>query len=147
MPGSSSSSVADAVLTSTSGAGPPLAATGGAPGTWAGACFGTSTCRPSVNGAARLSDSSDALAVEPPAASIASTIRSPSVNSYTPGFRTAPATSTMSGEGDGDEGAVETNGFAVARRTSTGFGSERLYQSAAPQSVTTMITTRPMSSL
>src|ERR687884_416200 len=66
--------------------------------------------------------------------------------------RTAPATSTMSVAGDGDgEADAPANGVApgpgdVAARTSTGRGSDRVYQSPAPASETIMIAARATSS-
>ena len=57
---------------------------------------GTSTCCPSASGAARFRASRSAFGVAPPARSIASATREPSTKRYSPGRRTAPATSTMS---------------------------------------------------
>src|SRR4051812_36601180 len=113
-----------------------------------GTFAGTSTWTPSCTGAARFSDWRSAFAVAPPAVSIASMTRSPSVNSYTPGFRTSPATSTRSGAGvsAGDAAAATPGGGAPPARTSTGCGSDRRYQRPAPPSVMPTIATSPTSS-
>ena len=92
--------------------------------------FGTTICVPSVSGAARLRDVRSAPFRAPPARFTASITRSPDANSYTPGFRTQPATSTMIATGLGvgesnDVPSAETTGDAAAAAAiSTGFGSD-----------------------
>src|SRR4029450_13079687 len=103
---------------------------------------------PSVSGAARFSASSRAPERAPPAASMASITRAPSVNSYTPGRRTQPATSTRtttSGEGLADAGADAVPPLGAVA-TSTGRGSDRTYQRPAPPRVTARSATSPTSS-
>ena len=108
---------------------------------------------PSASGAARFSDVRSAPGRGPPAASTASITRCPDVNSYTPGRRTHPATSTKIGTGlgvgdaaGGPAGEPNPAGAAVAC-TATGFGNERVYQSPTPPSVTTTTTPSPINSL
>src|SRR5215204_5358198 len=55
---------------------------------------GTTICWPSVSTDATLSTDSTAFSRGPPASSIASITREPAGNSYTPGRRTCPVTST-----------------------------------------------------
>src|SRR5262245_16976380 len=101
-----------------------------------------------MSGAARFSDSNIAPERAPPAASIASITRAPSSNSYTPGCRTHPATSTRTTTGDG---LAEAAGAGTSRPESavmaTGRGSERTYQRPAPPIVTASRAIRPINSL
>src|SRR4029453_17722513 len=79
---------------------------------------------------------------------MASITRAPSVNSYTPGRRTQPATSTRtttSGEGLADAGANAVPPLGAAA-TSTGRGSDRTDQRPAPPRVTARSATSPTSS-
>src|SRR5262245_59536570 len=111
--------------------------------------FGTRIWLPSERGAARLSDVSIAPGRAPPAASIASITRAPSSNSYTPGCRTHPATSTSRitvGEGLAVAAGAGIWSPAFGDATATGFGSDRTYQRPAPPSVTASSETRPTSS-
>src|SRR4029453_15812493 len=96
----------------------------------------------------RFSASSRAPGRAPPAASIASMTRAPSVNSNTPGWRTHAATSTKtmtSGDGLADAGADAVPPLGVVG-ASTGRGSDRTYQRPAPPRVTASSATNPMSS-
>src|ERR687897_2660235 len=85
----------------------------------------TNTCVPSTSGAARLRLERTAPGRAPPAASIASMTRAPSANSYTPGRRTHPATSTritVVGDADADAGATGASPGPGVAATSTGRG-------------------------
>src|SRR4249919_1055527 len=115
--------------------------------------FVITICVPSVSGAARFNVVRSAPFRGPPARSTASMTRSPGVNSYTPGSRTHPATSTMiaAGLAPADPvgpdmgyttGVTASTGAAMA----TGRGNERMYQRPAPRSVATTTTTSPASS-
>src|SRR5262249_23122601 len=84
------------------------------------ASFGTRIWLPSVSGAARLSDVSNAPGRGPPAASIASITRAPSSNSYTPGCRTQPATSTS--RITAGDGLAVAAGAGVRGRARDGLG-------------------------
>src|SRR5918994_3267623 len=107
----------------------------------------TNTCVPSTSGAARLRLERTAPGRAPPAASIASMTRAPSANSYTPGRRTHPATSTrITVVGDADAVGPGTRTSDGPERTCTGAGSERTYQNPAPATVTPTTATSAMSS-
>src|SRR3990172_626545 len=86
-PGSTSSADTSAVLTRTfpsAGAGPPEATTSG-----------TTSCCPSVMGAARFSDARSAPGRAPPAATTASATRAPAGSETSPGNATLPDTCTV----------------------------------------------------
>src|SRR5262245_32313137 len=153
------------MLTSVVGAPGTPPVTGGPLG-GAAPFFGTRICWPSARGAARLSSVRSAFSSAPPARSTASITRSPGANSKTPGFRTAPATSTINeaaavtdGEaepdatttagtpGDGPNDGIATGAADPAVvATSTGRGNDRVYQSPTPASNATTTTIRPTSS-
>src|SRR5918995_1988916 len=144
IPGRVSSSAFVALLTLTR----PVAPEAPVPVSVVGAdcdSLGNNTCVPSTSGAARLRLERTAPGRAPPAASIASMTRAPSANSYTPGRRTHPATSTrITAVGDADSVGAVTR--ASDERTCTGGGSERTYQNPAPATVTPTTATSAMSS-
>src|SRR5919201_2487008 len=146
IPGSVSSSAFVALLTLTR----PVAPEVPVPVSVVGAdsdSLGTNTCVPSTSGAARLRLDRTAPGRAPPAASIASMTRAPSANSYTPGRRTHPATSTrITVAGDAEAVGAATRASDGPDRTSTGAGSERRYQNPAPATVTPTTATSAMSS-
>src|SRR5262249_5903537 len=112
-------------------------------------CLATTICVPSASGAARLIAVRSAPFFGPPAACKASMTRCPSVNSYTPGFCTQPATSTTIGAVVGEglmNGPDETLTAGRAASTVTGLGRDREYQSPAPPRSTTSTPIRPKSS-
>src|ERR687897_793913 len=144
IPGSVSSSAFVALLTLTR----PVAPEVPVPVSVVGAdcdSLGTNTCVPSTSGAARLRLQRTERGRAPPAASIASMTRAPSANSYTPGRRTHPATSTRITV-VGDAVGAATRASDGPERTCTGAGSERTYQNPAPATVTPTTATSAMSS-